>query len=297
MGSPSKYLIQRYIFVADGRKLTPGSQGVDTSATSCVCLSADSLDNFTDTSEGEILTLATIFWLCWLLPSSMATIIMPNSSGGCTPQGTWSCKLIDIHLSCQNTSCAEGVYGTTSLQEKQREMDWPLVLAVCDLLVLLVFYASWLGNYRSRQQPFLWWLHLSPVLTFPKVLLIHCYAQIRYSLFIPKVNFAIVQPWTEKVETYAPLVPSFLSTRCLFSTLMNRRKSFFKLESGWSHIYFYIIVVSHLNYLIYISILIYMFLMITWSSICPPEVEVLGYFSLSQTQYERHKLSQCLISR
>lgn len=198
---------------------------VGNSATSCVCLSADSLGNFADIAEGEILTTATIFWLCWLLPSSMATIIPSNSSGGCTPQDTWSYKLIDIHLICQNTSCAERIHVTTSFQEKQKGMDWHLALVVHDLPVLLVFSASWLGSYRRRQQPFLWWVHLTPVLTFPKVLLIHFYAQIRCHLFIPKINFTIMQPWTEKVGAYAPFSPSFLSTRCISSTLMSRRRS------------------------------------------------------------------------
>lgn len=117
-----------------------------------------------------------------------------------------------------------------------------------------------------------------------------------FSLY-PKGQFCHSAALNREGRNICTFSPFLSVNKVLFSTLMNRRKSFFKLESGWSHIYFYIIVVSHLNYLIYISILIYMFLMITWSSICPPEVEVLGYFSLSQTQYERHKLSQCLISR
>lgn len=111
-------------------------------------------------------------------------------------------------------------------------------------------------------------------------------------IFIPKINFAIMQPWTEKVKALAPFFsPSFLSTRSLFSTLRSRRKSFFKLGSGWTQISFYIRVVSHLNYLIYMYFKVYVFLMINWSSIWPSEVGVLGYFSLSQTQYRRHRFS------
>lgn len=141
---------------------------------------------------------------------------------------------------------------TTPFQKKQKGMDWHLVLVVHDLPFLLVFSASWPGSYKTRQQPFLWWTRLSPVLTFPKVLLIHCYPQIIYYFFIPKINFAIMQPWTEKVEDFCTsFLSSFLSTRWLFSTLMSRRRSFFKLGSGWSHIYFYIRLASHLNYVLY----------------------------------------------
>ena len=69
---------------------------MDNSATSCVSLGADVLafSNFTDISEGEILT-----WLpfsttasCYPTPNSMATIIQANSSEGCTPQDTGIAK-------------------------------------------------------------------------------------------------------------------------------------------------------------------------------------------------------------
>lgn len=152
---------------------------------------------------------------------------------------------------------------------------------------------------QKEATPFLWWVHISLVLTFPNIFLIHCYPQIRCYLLIPKINFAIMQPWTEKIEAYTPFSPSFLSKKCLSSTLMSRRRSFFKLGSGWSHMYFsnHIRVVSQLNYLIWIYFKIDIFLLINCPSICPSEVGVLGYLCLSQTQYGGHRLSQRLISR
>lgn len=63
---------------------------MDNSAISCVSLDVDAFSNFTDTSEGEILTLNAIsIASCYPAPNSTATIIQANSSGGCTPQGTW----------------------------------------------------------------------------------------------------------------------------------------------------------------------------------------------------------------
>lgn len=233
-------------------------------------------------TESEILTLPTIFWHCWLLPSSMASTIQPNSSGGCAPQNKWSYKLIDTHLSCQNTSCAERMHITSPFQNKQKGMDWHLVLVIHDLSVLLVFSVSWLKvkegvsflmigpsfpcHYFPKNS-------LDPLLPPNKILYLYLKDQFCHNAALNREGKGISSIFS----------PSFLSTRSLFSTLMSSRKSFFKLGSGWTQISFYIRVVSHLNYLIYMYFKINVFLMINWPSIWPSEVGVLGYFSLSQT--------------